>query len=297
VLPRTSRQIALTRRLCTCAMIGIASGANAQEDTSAGEEVERIQQEYQDQLRRSRLVGSDDDLAIEMPNGDLIHFRDRPGCMQPVSRGGLIKVDCTILDGPAYYFNETTRAMVEVCSFWFPDPDRCPPKQWPMEVPECDGRVPQNITGTWRLYAMPTAGGFSLVGGGWTITLTDELMLFDVEGPEQLERSYSIIEQTDQRYSLEIRDERNARTAVDVELAPCGLFIESEAVCDEFCQNYADEVGVPTDEQIREIATRMGGDQSDESLERFETMIRESIEQGPRIVFPERAFFIGEIFQ
>jgi len=97
-------------------------------------------------------------------------------------------------------------------------------------------------------------------------------------------------EQDGQRYSLEIRDDRSARASVDVELAPCGLFIESEAVCDEFCQNYADEVGVPTDEQIREMARRIGGGQNDGSLERLEETIRESMEQGPRMIFPKRAF-------
>jgi hypothetical protein len=125
--------------------------------------------------------------------------------------------------------------------------------------------------------------------------VTDELILFDVAGPEQFARSYSVVEQTDQRYSVEIRDDRNARTIVDVEVVPCGLFIEAEAVCDDFCQHYADEVGVLTDEQIREIATRMGGGRNDGSLEPLEAMIRDSIQQGPQTIFPKRAFFIGEV--
>jgi hypothetical protein len=96
---------------------------------------------------------------------------------------------------------------------------------------------------------------------------------------------------------LEIRDERSATTLIEVELAPCGLFIESEGICDAFCQNLADEVGVPTDEQIRDIAGRIGGGQSDESRERIVATIRESIERGPRSIFLKRAFFIGEAVQ
>ena len=278
--------------VCAVAIVGIASSSHAQQSGRA--DVERIHQEYQNELRGSRLVGSGDAAAIEKPNGDVIPAGRSDSCAQPISRGGLIKVDCTAFDGPAYYFDESTRVLLEACSFWFSDPSRCPPKQWPMDVPGCDGRVPQSITGTWRLYALPTAGGFSPVDGGWTIRLTDEMILFGLGGPAQLERSYSVVEQDGQRYSLEIRDDRSARTSVDIELAPCGLFIESEAVCDEFCQNYADEVGVPTDDQIHEMARRIGGGQNDGSLERLEATIRESIEQGPRMIFPKRAFFIGE---
>ena len=235
MLSTTSRRRALLSYLCACAIIGIASSSGAQEDALTDEEVERIQQEYQDQLRHSRLVGSDDDPAIEMPNGDLIPVGRRDGCVQPIPRGGLIKVDCTPFDGPAYYFDEPTRAMVESCSFWFPDPNRCPPKEWPIETPGCDGQVPPGITGAWTLHALPTAGGFSPIGGGWTITLSDNSITFDLSGSAKLERSYAVVEQDDQRFSLEIRDDRSARTVVDVELAPCGLFIESEAVCDAFC--------------------------------------------------------------
>jgi hypothetical protein len=125
--------------------------------------------------------------------------------------------------------------MVESCSFWFPDPNRCPPKEWPIETPGCDGQVPPGITGAWTLHALPTAGGFSPIGGGWTIRLSDNSITFDLSGSAKLERSYAVLEQDDQRFSLEIRDDRSARTVVDVELAPCGLFIESEAVCDAFC--------------------------------------------------------------
>jgi hypothetical protein len=281
-----------------CVIVGIATAVSAQQPSPPSqEEIERIQQEYQDELRRSTLIGADDDLAIELPNGDLIPVGRGRGCLPPLTRGGLIKVDCTPFDGPAHYFDESTRAMIESCSFWFPDPRRCPPKQWPVAVPGCDAEIPQSITGTWRFYAIPTAGGFSPVDGGWTITLAAESITFDFTGSAQVERSYAVVEQENQRYSLEIRDDRSARTLVDFELAPCGLSIESEGICDAFCENFADEVGVPTDEQIRDIARRIGGGQNDELLERIVATIRESIEQGPQPIFPKRAFFTGEVVQ
>jgi hypothetical protein len=264
---------------------------------SSQEEIEGIQQEYQDQFRRSTLIRLDDGLAVELPNGDVIPVGRESGCLPPLTRGGLVKVDCTPLDGPAHYFDESTRAMVESCSFWFPDPRRCPPKQWPVDVPGCDTAVPQSIAGTWRFYAVPTAGGFSPVDGGWTVTLADESITFDFSGSAQVERAYAVVQQDNHRYSLEIRDDRSARTLVDVELAPCGLFIESEGICNAFCENFANELGVPTDEQIRDIARRIGGGQNDESLERIVATIRESIEQGPQPIFPMRAFFIGDVVQ
>ena len=278
-------------------IVCIAATANAQPAAPPGvEAVERVQQEYQDQLRRSTLVGSGDDLAIALPNGELAPLRREGGCLPPVTRGGLIKIDCTVSDGPAHYFDASTRAMVESCSFWFPDPRRCPPKQWPVDVPGCETEVPQGITGTWRFYAIPAAGGFSAVDNGWIMTLTDESITFTFDGFAPLQRSYTVLEHGDRRYALEIRDARSAATRVDVELAPCGLFVESEATCDAFCENLADDVGAPTptEQEIRELARRVTGTQNDESLERMVAAIRESIEQGPRSIFLERAFFTAE---
>ena len=286
------------RHVSLCVMVGIATAISAQQTPPPSpEEIERLQQEYQDQLRRSHLTGSDDDLSIALPNGELVPLSRRHGCLPPESRGSVIKVDCTPFDGPAYYFDESTRAMIETCSFWFPDPRRCPPKQWPIDIPGCDGPISQSITGAWRLHALPTAGDFSPVSGGWTMTLADESITFDFNGSARLERPYAVVEQDNQRFSLEIRDDQSASTVVDFELAPCGLFIESEGVCDALCENIASEVGVPTDEQIRDIARRIGGGQDDETLQRIVATIRESIEQGPHPIFPERAFFIGEINQ
>jgi hypothetical protein len=279
--------------------VGMAAAAGAQQavspDLEAVErEAQRRQQEYLERLRRSTLVGVDDGLAIELPDGELIPLGRRGGCMPPVARGGLVKVDCTVWDGPAYYFDASTRAMVESCSFWFPEPRRCPPKQWPVDVPGCDAALPQSITGTWKLYAVPAAGGFSPVPNGWTMTLTDESITFAIDGFAPVRRAYVLLERAERRYALELRDALSATTRIDVELAPCGLFVESERICDAFCENLADEVGVPTAEDIREAAGRMSGGQSEESIERMIAAIRESIEQGPQPIFLERSFFAAE---
>lgn len=271
-------------------LVSIAAGAGAQAAPPRyADEVRRMLQPHEDELRRSTLVGSDDELALATPDGEL-----RPltrGCVPPVTKGGLIKVDCTVSDGPAYYFDASTRAMIESCSFWFPDPKRCPPKQWPVDVPACDATIPDRINGTWRLYAIPGAGGFSPIDDGWTMTLTGESMTFVFSGRAPLERSYEVLERRDRRYSLEISDTRFAKTRIDVELAPCGLFVESEEICDAFCENFAAEVGVPTEQEIREVARRIAGERNGESLERMVTALRASIEQGPRPLFRERAFY------
>jgi hypothetical protein len=213
--------------------------------------------------------------------------------LPPVSSGGVIKVDCTPLDGPAHYFDESTRAMIESCSFWFADPKRCPPKQWPLDLPDCDGTVPQGITGIWRFYAIPAASGFFPTTGGWTMTLAEGSMSFDFYGTVPAERSYTVVEQSDRRYALEISDDSSATTAIDIELAPCGILVEANAVCDAFCENIGGEVGAPTDAQLRSMVANSFGDSVDEdTLERILETIRESEQpQQPQPLFPARAYF------
>jgi len=289
----------ILRRGACCAILSLAASTPHAQPTSprGQEEIEQLHQQDQERLRGATLIGSGDDITIVLPNGELIPAGREVGCSPPEHRAGLIKVDCTLLDGPAYYFDGATGELLETCSIWVSAPRRCPPKQWPIDIPGCDGQVSGSIVGTWRLYAVPTAGGFSLVSGGWSFTLTDDLMRFDLGGDRQLERSYKVLEQGDQRYTLEIQDEDSARTVIDVELAPCGLIIESAAVCDEFCQNMASPTGVPSDEQIREIARLIVGEQNEESVDGFAASIRASIEQGPQPRFEARAFFVGENFR
>ena len=299
--------------VCFCAIVGIAAAVNAQVQPRSQDEIDRIQREYSEQLRHSKLVGPDDGLAIEFPNGEMIPLGRERGCQPPVTKGGLILVDCTAFDGPAYYFDASTRAMFEACSVWFPDPMRCPPKQWPVEVPGCDAlelsgladtgnpsarsRDSQGIAGAWRLYAIPVAGplagGFIGVEGGWTMTLADESITFGF-GSAGVERSYAVVEQDGQRYSLEIRDDRSARTLVVLELAPCGLFVESEGTCDEFCENVDEELGPPSEEQIRDMARQMTDSGTFATVEQAIEAIRE-IEGGPPPpIFDKRALFIAE---
>jgi hypothetical protein len=84
---------------------------------------------------------------------------------------------------------------------------------------------------------------------------------------------------------------------LDLELAPCGIFVESAGICDAFCENLADEIGAPSDEQIREIAEQLAGAQDHDAVAKTERLIRESLEQGPQSIFPERSFFAGGYVQ
>ena len=284
-------------RLAAFAFIGFVMSADSQEDAGQlQEKFDRIQQEHQDQLRRSRLIGSGNDLAIEMPNGELSYFRDMAGCGPPVSRGGTIQIDCTILDGPVYYFDESTREFIEVCSFWFPDPRRCPPKQWPIEVADCDGAIPPGISGTWRFHATPTFRGFRPSDGGWTMTITEASILFDFYGFSQVERSYSVTHSDDLRYEVELQDESSETRVLRIEPGPCGFFVESDAECDEFCRNLAEELGTPTDEELREVVTRSLGEKLD--VTQLEWVLShlpneaERRQRDPQPLFPERAYFL-----
>ena len=276
------------RCLWACAVVAIAVGSDAQHSTAQNQEESRPQ--TGDRLAGSRLVGTNDDLAMELPNGELIAFYSATGrwCLPPVARGGVIKVDCTVEDGPAYYFDESTRALIEACSFWFPDLNRCPPKEWPIEVPDCDGALPEGIAGTWRFAALPGAGGLSSVDGGWTMTLADGAIHFDFHRGAPIARSYVIVDHVGQRYSLELRDPLSDTTTIDVELAPCGLLIDAADACDAFCNNMNDEVGRPTDEQLREmLADRFDAN----TIERLLAIVRDEAERGPRPLFPPRSYF------
>ena len=280
--------------LCAVWFVAPVSVSSAQQPPSTDQvEIERIRK-YLDPVRRSRLVGSNDSLAIEMPDGELISVARSAGCTPPVSRGGVIKVDCTPEDGPAHYFDESTRAMIESCSFWFPDPKRCPPRQWPVEVhPDCDGTVPQGIGGTWRFYALPSAAGFYPVTGGWTMTLDEGSISFDFFGTHHMERSYTVVESGDRRYALEIKDARAATTAITIALAPCGMLVEAEALCDAFCENFASELGTATEAELRAIVARSLGDDVDEAtLERILQDIGTAQQsRQPQPLFPECAYF------
>jgi len=127
------------------------------------------------------------------------------------------------------------------------------------------------------------------------MTLADGSITFDLYGFAKVERSYTVVERDEQRYSLEIRDGLT-ETAIDIELAPCGLLVEGQGVCDAFCKNIASEVGTPTDAQLREIVARRLGDRFDlDTLERILESIPDAEQrqqQKPQPLFPERAFFL-----
>jgi hypothetical protein len=288
LVTKSQRRTALGS-LGACLVAGIVTAVSAQPSpSSTQDEVERLRREGGDRIRGATLVGPDDDLSIELANGDLIPVGPKHWCMPPLTRNGLIKVDCTPFDGPAYYFDESTRTMVKACSFWVSDPKRCPPKQWPIDVPGCEGRVPQRITGTWRYFAMPAAGGFSRVDRGWTMAVTDESITFDFPGFASIERAYAVIEQDDQRYSLEIAMiAPRQRRSISSWRHAASLSSPKESAT-RFSENFADEVGVPTDEQIRQALRLAGVDPSDGSLDRTVAMMREVIEQGLQPLFTER---------
>jgi hypothetical protein len=280
------------RYLWVCAVVAVAGGSHGQQTAAPNQdESDGLRQETADRLRGARLVGSNDALAMELPNGELIAFFSDTGrwCLRPQSRGGVIKIDCTVEDGPAYYFEESTRALIEVCSFWVPDPYRCPPKEWPVEVANCDGALPDGIVGTWRFSALPSAGGFLLVDGGWTMTVAEETISFDFQSGAPIARSYSIVDRAGNGSSLELHDALSETTTIDIELAPCGMLVEAESICDAFCDNLVEELGSPTDERLREmLVDRL----TEDTIERILEIGPNETEQRRRQpLFPVRSYF------
>ena len=151
---------------------------------------------------------------------------------------------------------------------------------------------PKASVGTWHFYALPGAGGFYPVTAGWVMTLDEGSISFDFYGTHHVERSYTVVERSDRRYELEIKDARAATMAIAIELAPCGMLVEAEALCDAFCENFASELGTPTEAELRAIVASSLGDEVDEAtLDRILQDIG-TAEQPPQPpVFPERAYF------
>jgi hypothetical protein len=85
---------------------------------------------------------------------------------------------------------------------------------------------------------------------------------------------------------LEIKDNTSATTAIDIELAPCGMLVEANAGCDLFCENIAREVGTPSEAQVRELVAKSLGNVDETTLQSILKTARE-----PQPLFPERAFF------
>jgi hypothetical protein len=231
--------------LCVVLIAGVASEASAQQAPSLEQTNEQLRRDI-DPWRRSRLVSAGDSLAIDWPGQEPPSVAPSAGCAPPLSRSGVIQVDCAGLnDGIVYYFDEATRSMIGLCDSWRADPRRCPPPQWPTDVPGCDGTVPPSIGGTWRFYALPGADGFYPLVGGWTMTLREGSMLFDFTGLARIVRSYTSVAAGDGRHTLEIKDARSATTAINVQLAQCGMVVDGAGVCDAFCRNVAGEFGIP----------------------------------------------------
>ncbi len=127
------------------------------------------------------------------------------------------------------------------------------------------------------------------------MTLDENSLWFDFYGVAQVARSYTAVVTGDRRYALEIKDARSATTAIQVELAQCGMIVEAAGVCDAFCENLADEIGTPTEQDLRTVVRRALGDNVDEAtVDRILADAAKTRPQQPQTVFPARAFLRQE---
>jgi hypothetical protein len=73
------------------------------------------------------------------------------------------------------------------------------------------------------------------------------------------------------------------------------MIVEADGVCDAFCQNLAEEIGTPPEEDLRTVVRRSLGDNVDEAtVDRILADAAKARPQQPQTVFPERAFLRQE---
>jgi hypothetical protein len=255
------------------------------------------QQQSVDGVLSVQESSSQGEYFVELDNGESYDVTAMPGCLPPEIKNGMAQINCSLSDGPVYYFDESTREIVQICS-WLSDAENCPPRQWPIEAPGCDGRVSTDILGTWRLSSYAGPSGFSPVGGrgpsgawpndgGWSMTIAADSIAFDIYESAQIERPYAVVAQDDQRYVLELRDDFGETETIDIELAPCGLVVEAEAACTSFCQNMHNDVPFET---VREIVLKLTAGRLDDDLVE-EMLSRASDTTQRRSFFPVRSYF------
>ncbi len=239
-----------------------------------------------------------DEIYTVKRGGEVIDVTSIHRCFPPQTRNGIVRINCSAFDGPVYFFDESTRENISICPFWgcdlLDDDEKkqtcrteCPPKQWPLEVPDCDKQFVESILGTWRLESTVSPGGLAKNHGGWSMTIAADSMLFDFYKIVQIERSFAVIHNKNRQYILEQKDETGETETINIKLMPCGLMVDSEAVCSAFCENFLDEF---SEEDRRIIILKLLSDAFDDST--VEEIIKRSAEErGQHPVFQNHSFF------
>lgn len=211
-----------------------------------------------------------------------------PTCLPPETRNGIVRINCSNIEGGVYFYDESTGETISVCTRcnWLKDDKmkhacktECPPKEWPLEIPNCDNQVAESILGTWRLDSHLVLGVFGPIShDGWSITITDHAMLFDFHGIVQFERSIAVVDTNNRHVVLELQDDSGETDTVTIRFMPCGLMFKPDTECSAFCKNLNSEF---SKEDYRAISKLTGHYLDDATIEKI-------IEQAPR-----RPFFSG----
>ena len=219
-------------------------------------------------------------------------------CLPPEARNGIVRINCSMFDGPVYFFDELTKDNISICTFWGcgllrDDEEReacktkCPPKRWPIEIPDCDSQVVEGIEGTWRHDLNVSPGGLSPVRRGSSMTFTTDSVIFNYYEIVKIKRSYSIVESENRQYILELKDQQGESERLNIKLMPCGLEVKSKDGCSAFCQNVRDDI---SEEDFREIVIKVLSGGSDDSL--IEAVLQQPAEVWrQQSIFPKHSFF------
>lgn len=224
--------------------------------------------ESKDQIQAARDSGADAAFVIEQ-NGERIDLTKLPECSGPPERrNGVVKIDCSVLDGPVHYFDESTHELIQTCSIWGRD-EACPPERWPVETADCENQATNGISGTWRLHSIASAHGYSQQPDGWAISISADSMIFEFREGFRLVRSYAIASRDERRYRLELRDGRGMTETIGIDLLECGFLVDSGEECGRFCENFRNDVlsDGRREEFLALIGDQFGAAEADRLLE------------------------------
>ena len=124
--------------------------------------------------------------------------------------------------------------------------------QSPPSPPPCNGEVPSDIVGTWhgdmeRTLKEGFAPGARVPPNlrAVPMTFTEDTLRMEFPGEVTLERSFTLVGGSANRYDLEVRDAKGATVPMTVFLVPCGIATEStqDSSClGDFCRNAYEEL-------------------------------------------------------
>lgn len=151
---------------------------------------------------------------------------------------------------------------------------------------DCDEAIATGIQGTWGVDAALTFRDSDQRDNVAILTITGATMVMDIPNVGQIERSYRLIGNSDQYFTLELTDNTGATETLNVQSTGCTLIYPSQQDChSEYCENIRAEIYQRISENIGGALT---GVQIRERAESPEAIARQHAKQTPKQFYYQR---------